>query len=245
MPSGAAYAAQVEKEHKWLPKLTPSLPLPIPKPLAMGEPTADYPWKWSIYLWLEGRNAASAPINDLSAFATSLAQFLIALQDIDPTDGPLPGPHNFFRGGPLSTYDSETRKAITALKNKIDANTATEIWEKALATTWNHAPVWIHGDISADNLLVKDGNLSAVIDFGILGIGDSACDLAIAWTFFSGKNRETFREMLPLDADTWARGRAWTLWKAITIAAGHVDAIPREKERSWQIIDEVLTDPNG
>ena len=85
-------------------------------------------------------------------------------------------------------------------------------------TTWSGSPVWVHGDVSAGNLLVQEGRLSAVIDFGQLTIGDPACDLAIAWTLFSGESREIFRAMLPLDADTWARGRAWTLWKALIIA---------------------------
>jgi aminoglycoside phosphotransferase (APT) family kinase protein len=242
MPSATEYALQVEKEHKWLPKLAPFLPLPIPAPLAMGEPAEGYPWRWSIYRWLEGETAASAPIADLPAFATSLAQFLIALQSIDPTDGPLPGPHSFYRGGALMTYDRETRQAIAALKGKIDVDAATEVWETALATTWHGLPVWVHGDVSAGNLLVKGGRLSAVIDFGQLAIGDPACDLAIAWTLFKGQSREVFRAMLPLDAGTWARGRAWTLWKALIIAAGFTNPNNFEAAQCWRIIDEVLAD---
>src|SRR6267378_2318582 len=116
LPSAADYSAQVEKEHRWLPKLTPLLPLPIPTPLAMGEPAGGYPWKWSIYRWIEGDTAAPERIRDLSDFAAILAQFLIALQRIDPTDGPPPGPHNLFRGGALATYDAETRQTIALLK---------------------------------------------------------------------------------------------------------------------------------
>lgn len=127
---------------------------------------------------------------------------------------------NFGRAGPLSTYNDETRKALEALKDKIDVPTATEVWENALATTWNGPPVWVHGDMSTGNLLVQDGQLSAVIDFGQLAVGDPACDLAIAWTLFKGQSREIFRSMLPLDSGTWARGRAWTLWKFLIVAAG-------------------------
>lgn len=242
LPSAAAYVNQVEKEHRWLPILAPLLPLSIPVPLAMGEPEEGYPWRWSIYGWLEGDTAASAPIADLSDFATSLAQFLLALQHIDPMDGPVAGPHNFYRGGALTTYDGETRQAIAVLKGKIDVDTATDLWESALATSCQGEPVWIHGDISAGNLLVQEGQLSSVIDFGQLGIGDPACDLSIAWTLFEGESREVFRTMLPLDADTWARGRAWTLWKALVIAAGHTYTNAVEVAKPWRIIDDVLED---
>lgn len=242
MPSAACYAEKVDKEQEWLPKLAPLLPLQIPEPLAMGKPGEGYPWPWSIYRWIEGETAAFAEIADLKDCAMYLAQFLVALHRIDTTGGPLPGSHNFFRGGSLSTYDGETRKAIAVLKDKIDVKMVTEIWETALATNWPRPPVWVHGDISAGNLLVREGHLSAVIDFGGLAIGDPACDLAIAWTLFEGKSRETFRTMLPLDTGTWARGRAWTLWKALIITAGLTGSNVVETSRSWHIIDEVLAD---
>ncbi|NNM43256.1 MAG: aminoglycoside phosphotransferase family protein [Chlamydiae bacterium] len=242
MPSAAEYASQVEKEHKWLPRLAPLLPLPIPTPLAIGQPADGYPWRWSIYRWLEGNSAASSPIEDLCDFATCLAQFLIALERIDSRDGPLPGPHSFYRGGSLLIYDAETRHAIAVLKDKIDAHAATEVWETALTTTWHGLPVWVHGDISAGNLLVQEGRLSAVIDFGQLAIGDPSCDLTIAWTLFGGESREVFQKMLPLDADTWARARAWTLWKALVVAAGLTNPNNTESAKCWRIIDEVLTE---
>jgi len=240
MPNSAKYALQVEKEHKWLPKLAALLPLPIPEPLAMGKPASMYPWKWSIYRYLEGDTAASTPPSNLSDFAKDLAQFLMALQCIDPTGGPLPGPDNFYRGGDLRVYDAETRQAIAELKGKIDTDTAIKIWEAAIGTSWQRAPVWVHGDISLGNLLMQKGRLSAVIDFGQLAIGDPSCDLAIAWTFFQGKNREIFRSSLPLDPETWARGRAWALWKALITAAGYTDPNNAEAKQCWHIIDEVL-----
>ncbi len=242
MPSAAQYAAKVEKEHRWLPILAPLLPLQIPVPLVMGEPADDHPWKWSIYRWLEGETVASSSMIDLNKLARSLAEFLIALQAIDPTDGPLPGPHNFYRGGSLKVYDAEVRQAITILKDKIDVAIVTEIWASALATSWQRAPVWVHGDIAAGNLLMQEGQLSAVIDFGGLAIGDPACDLVITWTLFEGESREIFREMLPLDAGTWARGRAWALWKALIIAAGITQTNAAEGAKCWRIIDEVLID---
>jgi len=240
LPSAMDYEGQVEKEHRWLPKLAPLLPVPVP--LAIGEPAEGYPCRWSVYRWLEGDTAASAYIGDLPNFAVNLALFLVALQRIDPTGGPMPGAHNFYRGGLLASYDLETRQAIAALKDKGNVEVATKVWETALATAWQGSPVWIHGDISAGNLLVHGGRLSAVIDFGNLGIGDPACDLAIAWTLFRDKSRKAFRTILSLDANTWARGRAWALWKASIVAAGLTQTNAVEAAQSWCVINEVLAD---
>jgi aminoglycoside phosphotransferase (APT) family kinase protein len=242
LPSAEGYVAQVEKEHRWLPELAPQLPLPIPAPIAMGRPGGEYPWPWSVYRWLDGEPAATGRIADLTRFATDVAGFLNALYRIDATGGPPAGPHNFWRGGPLAVYDAETRRAIAALDGRIDAALATEAWDTALATTWACDPVWVHGDVAVGNLLLREGELGAVIDFGSSGVGDPACDLVIAWTLFEGESREAFRAGLPFDAGTWARGRAWALWKALIVAAGQADTNAREAERSLEIIEEVLAD---
>lgn len=133
-------------------------------------------------------------------------------QGIDPSGGPVAGPHSFYRGGTLLVYDDETRHAIKQLQGKIDEHKVQLLWESALATSWQHAPVWVHGDVSAGNLLVKDGKLTAVIDFGQMAIGDPACDLAIAWTLFNNNSREIFQTKLNVGQDTWLRAKAWTLW---------------------------------
>ncbi|ESY40746.1 aminoglycoside phosphotransferase family protein [Mesorhizobium sp. RSR380A] len=241
LPSAAPYALQVEKEHRWVPTLAPLLPLPIPVPLAMGEPGEDYPWQWSVYRWIDGETAKTAEIADRRQFAVDLAKFLIALRRIDPAGGPPAGQHNFFRGGSLSVYDNQTREALQALEGQIDTQAATAVWDAALAATWQGSPVWFHGDVAWGNLLVQNGRLSAIIDFGTSGIGDPSCDLAIAWTFFQGESREAFRAAIDVDEATWARGRGWTLWKALITVAGH-DANQAEAERSRRVIDDVLAD---
>jgi len=241
LPSAQAYAGQVEKEHRWLPRLAAHLPLSIPVPLAMGVPANGYPWHWSVYRWLEGENATIKSIADLQQFATALAQFLAALQRIDPADGPPPGQHNFFRGGPLTTYDSETRDAIATLRGRIDADAVTAVWEAALRATWHGPPVWLHGDVSAGNLLVEKGRLNAVIDFGCTAVGDPACDLAIAWTLLSGESRDAFRAALPLDRATWARGRGWALWKGLITLVKHTTN-PTKARNARGVIDDVLVD---
>lgn len=241
LPSGRQYALQVDKEHRWLPVLAGLLPLPIPRPLAKGAPGSGYPWPWSVYRWLDGRPAAAGRLASMSQFAGDLAGFLAALYRIDPAGGPQPGDHNFFRGGPLATYDAETRDAIAVLSDDIDVRGATEVWDAALAATWPGSPVWVHGDVSVGNLLVRRGRLSAVIDFGSSAVGDPACDVTIAWTFLSGESREAFRAALPVDAATWARGRGWALWKALIMLAAGQRGHP-EEAGTRHIIEEVIAE---
>ena len=178
----------------------------------------------------------------MSQFATALAQFLAALRRIDADGGPSPGPHNFFRGGPPAIYDGEMRQAIAALGGKIDASAATAVWDAALAATWRGSPVWLHGDVDAGNLLVERGRLSAVIDFGCSGVGDPACDLAIAWALFEGESRAAFREAISLDRAAWARGRGWALWKALITFAGSPDENASAATRSRRVIEDVVAD---
>ena len=242
LPSGAWYARQVAKEQRWLPRLAPHLPLPIPEPLGHGRPGEGYTWPWSVYRWIEGETTAPERVSDLTRYATDLPGFLAALQQADAEGGPPPGEHNFFRGGPPAVYDGEARAAIAALAGRIDSGLATEVWDRALASSWPGPAVWFHGDIAAGNLLLRDGRLSAVIDFGTSGVGDPACDLAIAWTLFEGDSRAAFRAALPLDPETWARGRGWTLWKALIVAAAAPGTDPREIDRSRRVIDQVLQD---
>lgn len=236
-------AEQVGKEHQWLPRFAPLLPLAIPSPLARGMPGDGYPWHWSVYRWLAGEDATIAPITDLSQAATELAGFLGALQRIDPRDGPPPGEHNFFRGVPLALRDTSTREAIGSLRGMLEADAVTEAWETALdAPAWQGPLVWIHGDVQAGNLLVELGRVTAVIDFGGLAIGDPACDLMIAWTLFSGKSRDVFCAVLSVDDATWARGRGWALSVALIALPYYLETNPAIVRAAQQAINAVLAD---
>jgi aminoglycoside phosphotransferase (APT) family kinase protein len=243
LPSADGYIAQVEKEQQWLPRLAPHLPLPIPAPVAMGRPSPDYPWPWSINRWLPGELVAVTPVTDMVRFATDLAGFLAALYRVNPTGGPRAGVQSFYRGASLAAYDAQTRESIAALADEIDPAVATAIWERALAEEWTGEPVWFHGDIAVGNLLVSDGCLSAVIDFGTSGVGDPACDTVIAWTFFTGESRAAFVRELPLGPEYFIRGRGWALWKClITLLNPSNSTLPDSNEQR-RILHEILSDP--
>jgi aminoglycoside phosphotransferase (APT) family kinase protein len=204
-------------------------------------PTARFQLPWSVYRWLEGEDAAHTCIRSLTGFAVSLAGFLDALQAADPDGGPIPGPHNFYRGGPLTVYDDETRRAISTLRGRVDVDAVTAVWDAALRSEWETDPVWIHGDVAASNLLVRGGSLAAVIDFGCSGVGDPACDLTIAWTFFEGESRTSFRNALQLDEATWARARGWAMWKGL-ITLVDTPADTPEAVQAQRVTDAVLAD---
>lgn len=242
VPSAQSYAAHLKTEQMWLPKLAPLLPLPIPIPVAMGQPAHGLPWHWSINKWLEGENATAERIDNLTQFATDLAMFLNALQSIDTSDAPPPGPDNFFRGGELVVYDGEMRQCIYELRDAVDAQAATSVWESALEATWPDGPAWVHGDVAVGNLLVNLGKLCAVIDFGQLAAGDPACDVTIAWTLFTGESRETFRRELSVDEATWVRGRGWALWKALLQLRTRRRTNPARAARSQSLIADILSD---
>lgn len=214
LPSAEMYSAQVEKEHRWLPSLRRYLPVDIPRPLGRGEPGSRFPRPWSVYEWLPGHHATVDRVPDLVGLAVELGRFLAALYAVDGTGGPAAGRHSFYRGASLSHWDESAWTAIDALADVIDAPGATEVWKTAQESSWTGSPVWYHGDMSAANLLVQGGRLSAVIDFGTCGVGDPACDLVIAWSFFHGDSRAAFRREVSLDDATWARARGWMLWKA-------------------------------
>jgi aminoglycoside phosphotransferase (APT) family kinase protein len=216
LPRHAPTTERLRKEVHWLTRLAPSLPLAVPIPLAAGMPGEGYPFAWAIYRWLEGEAATADRIGDPRRAADDLAQFLRALQALDASDGPPPWAHNAGRGVPLVQRDAETRAAIVALGDRVDARAVTTAWEAALrASDWEHPPVWVHGDLDPRNVLVERGRLNAVIDFGCLGVGDPACDVAAAWKLLPAEARGVFREALSVDDATWARARGWVLSQAL------------------------------
>lgn len=243
LPRTASSALQVAKEQAWLPRLAPCLPLSVPEVLELGAPTTFFPWPWSIYRWIEADVAGRNRLADATGAARTMAEFINALRRIDVGGAPAPGEHNAWRGAALASRDRATRAAVATLGAQIDRDAALRAWEAALAApAWHGPPVWIHGDLQPANLLLRDGDLCAVIDFGLLGAGDPACDVMVAWTFFSAAARPCLRSTLNVDAATWARGRGWALSFALI-------ALPYYRERDAMLariaaetITEVLAD---
>ena len=239
LPSSASYAPQVVKEFQWLARLSEQLPLPIPIPVALGKPAFGYPWEWSVNHWLSGVPLSQIALNNRVYVARDLADFLHALRHIDATQGPPAGEQNFHRGGLLSFYDHEVQTALGLISGEFDQKRIKQIWSAAMGTHWANVPVWVHGDIADGNLLVTADRLSAVIDFGQLGVGDPACDTSIAWSSFNEPAREQFKVALGLDDDTWLRGAAWALWKALIIVTGQIQANRNRLLQAEQVIREV------
>lgn len=234
---------QVAKLFRWLPILGPQLPLPISEIIAIGAVSEDFPATWSVVRWLPGEEVIFERLADPVQSARTLAAFVCTLMSIDPTGGPVPGPHNFWRGVPLGHRDQWTRHAVEASAGHIDTRAVIGAWERDLdAPIWRGEPCWLHGDLAPDNLLMVDGRLSAVIDWGGLGVGDPATECLPAWNLFRGRSRAAYREALGFDDATWARGRGLALSVAIVALPYYLETLPARAQRARYIISEVLED---
>lgn len=216
LPRHPGAAGQVQKEQAWLPQLASRLPLPVPAPLLIGEPSEGFPWPWSICGWVEGRPGDDLPLMGEAALGHALGEFVAAMHASPAGDAPAPGPHNAWRGVALRARDKVTRKAMADLGPLIEQDRTLGAWEAALdARAWDRPGVWLHGDLMPSNLLFDGGRLAGVIDFGCMGVGDPACDLIPAWNLLAGEAREAFRQASGVDGETWARGRGWALSVAL------------------------------
>lgn len=226
MPRRTAAAELVRHEQRWLSHLAPRLPLPVPAPVRIGRPGAGYPWTWSIVPLLPGDIAARTPPANLAAAADQLGRFVGALHAPAPTEHPV----SLVRGVPLAARDAATRARLERLVGTIDHAAALRCWEDALAAPpWTDAPRWLHGDLHPANVLVCDGRISAVIDFGDITAGDPATDLAVAWMLFPATEHPAFRAGYQasndraLDEHTWTRARGWAIALSLAFLAHSAD----------------------
>lgn len=239
LPSAPGYVPQVEKEQTWLPQLAAAVPLPIPHVHGRGRPSPRFAAPWSVYGWMPGTPAAQASIDDLERFAADLAAFLVALRTADPAGGPGPGTHSAHRGGPVGHWDQEVRDMLDRVSGR-ERVLAEGIWRDAVAADAEAGPArWLHGDVAAANLLVRDGRLAAVVDFGCAAVGDPACDTVPVWTFLSGSAAAVFRRDLALDDATWARGRGWALWKGLIMLT---NTAPGQAEFARRVLSNLFAE---
>jgi aminoglycoside phosphotransferase (APT) family kinase protein len=237
LPRVREWADGLDRERHWLPRLAPRLSLQVPEPVAAGRPGSSYPCPWAIYRWIDGQPYADALVDDEPRAAAALARFVAELRRITPAGAPQSGRQ------PLRELDAGTRAAITAAGDVIDRDAATAAWERALeAPVWDGAPVWIHSDLLRPNLLVRDGRLRAVIDFGAVGVGDPATDVIAAWSVFGPAGRATFRAALDVDDGTWERARGIALHQAALIIPYYTETNPGFAAMARRTVEELLAD---
>jgi len=233
-------AADVTMEQHWLPRLASQLPVAVPEVLGAGKPAEGYPWPWSVYRWLPGENPRPGALCDAVLLAKDLAEFVAAMRSVS-----LPGAPRAYRGGPVALLDSSTRAAVEKLRGipeeGVDCDAVTAVWGNALRTPgWDEPLVWLHADLMPGNLLVDGDRLSAVIDFGCMGVGDPACDLFPAWNLLPADAREVFREPLGVDDATWIRGSARTLSQALIALPYYRSTNPAMADNARHVIRTVL-----
>lgn len=178
LPRRAAAATLIEHEQRWLPQLSPRLPVPVPVPVRVGVPGPILGWSWSVVRWLPGQSLLHAVSPDPVAAGAVLEGFLRALHQPAPVDAP----GNPWRGVPLAARTAALHTHLQQLDGVVDRMAVLSLWDRALsAPPWPGPPLWLHGDLHPGNLLVSDGRLSGVIDFGDLTSGDPATDLSVLW----------------------------------------------------------------
>ncbi|WP_329567169.1 aminoglycoside phosphotransferase family protein [Kitasatospora sp. NBC_01266] len=238
LPRTPGAALDVPREHHWLPRLAARLPVAVPAPLGLGAPGEGYPFAWSVYRWLPGEPPTVGRIPAPDLLAADLADFLTALHGLDPTGAP-----PAWRAETLASRDAATRAAITKVHGLIDTHAATARWNTALrAPARTAAPVWIHADLQPGNVLLADGRLSAVIDFGCAGLGDPAVDLIAAWYLLPAEARTLFRTRAGADDATWLRAQGWTLSIALDELWYYLHTSPAKAELARVVIGELLAD---
>ncbi|WP_256838540.1 aminoglycoside phosphotransferase family protein [Ornithinimicrobium faecis] len=244
LPRRAVAADLVAHEHRWLPEIATLVDLPVPVPVRHGQPTAYFPWSWSITRWIEGRPAVDSPVGGRGRWAGRLAQFLAGLHQPAPSDAPI----SPFRGVPLAVRDEVTRERLARAGHPRTAELL-QVWEQALrAPAYAEVPVWVHGDPHPLNMVVRRGNLAAVIDFGDLTAGDPASDLATAWQTFTWEGRAQFvvrySQLARPDEALWQRARGWAvLYSANSLALS--DDSPEFTAIAEHTIAQVLDAPDA
>lgn len=240
LPRVPAWAGSLERELRWLPRLAPHLPLPVPELVARGRPGAGYPLRWAVLRWIPGEPYRDDLVRDEAEAARDLAAFVRALRAVDPAGAPVAGRR------PLAELDEGTRAALRSAADLLDVPAALAVWERALrAPVWDGRPTWIHGDLLRPNLLVRDGRLCAVIDFGGAGAGDPATDLVPAWSVFGPAGRRAYRDALAVDDGTWDRARGIALHQAALLVPYYRDTNPAFAALGVRTVERALDDARG
>ena len=214
IPRRPSAVALLAKELDWLPHMA-GLPLQVPTLRLRGRAERGTAVDFGILDWMEGQTATPQQIADSRSAALSLADFLTVLHRKETTGAPQAGAVNSRRGVTLDSLAAAMLPAIDMLADEIDTLHARNLWHRACAAPFRAAPVWLHGDLKADNLIARGGALCGVIDWGLSAVGDPAADYAAAWSWVDPSARAAFRDRLGLDDDDWLRAKGWALYGAV------------------------------
>ena len=244
----------IAREARWLPVVAPHLPVPVPEVVAVGAPALGYPEHWSVVRWIEGSTPGGAASGAAgAALAADLAGVVTALRGAAVPDAAL-GDHELrlYRGLPLATRDQGTRESVEQCRGitglDLDLDAALAVWDAAVrlpSSSRVAEPRWHHADLVAENLLVRDGRLAAVLDFGALSVGDPTVDLIVAWDVLDAPSREAFRGAVGVDDESWLRGRAWALCLALMTFAYYWDTMPERCANRLAVAQAVLADASA
>ena len=239
LPKIAWAVPELELRAEWLPRLAPGLSHPVAMPFVIGEPAHGYPWRWSVYRWLDGRNPVAGDVDQPESLAADLAEFVLSLRSLDSTGGPRAG---FCRDAPLRQRDEPTRAAIANLAAEIETDAVTAAWDASLAVPDSTSPeVWLHADLAPGNILTIEGRLSGVLDF-TPGVGLPDCELIVAWNLLPPAGRAVLRSALDVDNEAWTRGRGWALTIALLQLDYYRDTNPSLAANARHVIGAVIAD---
>ncbi|MPZ94135.1 MAG: phosphotransferase [Propionibacteriales bacterium] len=231
------------KEVRWLSVVAAHLSLEVPEVVSTGEPGAGYPFPWAVVRWLAGEDALTSRFDSIRDAARTLGQFVAELQGIDMTDAPWPGAEGFHRGLPLVERDSGFRTALAQCDGLVDVERVEAVWDDALAAAdWEGPPVWLHADLIPGNVLLRDGRLVGVLDFGTMATGDPAYDVTPAWHLLDRDSRSAFREIVGADEATWRRARGLVVSGGVIALPYYLHSNPSMVETARRGIGEVLAD---
>jgi aminoglycoside phosphotransferase (APT) family kinase protein len=255
LPRQPGGSSTIDKEATWLPVIAPHLPVAVPEILAVGEPGFGYPERWSLVRWLDGSVPSVPEVGVPSEpprieLARDLAEVVAAFGAIDvPPDAQADPALQWYRGDPLATRDAPTRNAIAACRAisglTLDLDEVSRVWQDAMRLPdagFASSPRWYHGDLFSENLLVRDGRLTAILDFGGLGIGDPTIDLIVAWEVLDDAARQVFREAIRVDESSWRRARAWALSIALIAFPYYWRTMPNRCASKLAVAKMVLAD---
>jgi aminoglycoside phosphotransferase (APT) family kinase protein len=242
----------IDKEAGYLPLLAPALPVALPRIVAVGEPGLGYPERWSVFRWIAGQRPA-VPVSGPAAdrLARDLAGTLSALHELPvPPAARLDPALNWYRAGPLRAIDADIRRYLADCRSipdlPLDLAAGVRFWDAAMTLPDpSGRPRWIHTDLVAENLLLADGRLAAVLDFGGLALGHPSVDLIAGWELFGAADREVFRSAMAVDALDWARGRAWAFAIAVMTFPYYWHTMPTRCAHRLVMATAVLDDYAG